>query len=209
MDSDDRSLPLRERKRLRTRRALAEAALRLFAERGFDATTVDELVDAAEVSRSTFFRTFATKEAAGAEAETELWTAYLAAVADRTWAGAVLDMLRDSLIEALDELPADWDARYVATRQLILVTPALLGYVEYQRTGIEREVIATLASELGLDGDDLRLRILAELATTAWSIAGRDWVRDNGTGGRPALVDRLRAAFAAVPVSLELTGGGM
>ncbi|WP_019931729.1 TetR family transcriptional regulator [Nocardia sp. BMG111209] len=207
MDPDDRSLPLRERKRLRTRRSLADTALRLFAERGFDATTVDELVDAAEVSRSTFFRTFATKEAAAVEAETELWAAYLAAVPSRARAGTVLDALRDSLIAAVDGLPGDWDARYVATRRLILTTPGLLGYVEYHRTGVERDVIGALATELGLDADDLRLRILAELATTAWSIAGRDWVRADGAGGRPGLADRLRAAFAAIPLSLGLAAG--
>ncbi|MCX4093682.1 TetR/AcrR family transcriptional regulator; helix-turn-helix transcriptional regulator [Nocardia sp. alder85J] len=205
MDPDDRTLPLRERKRLRTRRALGDAALRLFAERGFDATTVEELVDAAEVSRSTFFRTFATKEAAAVEAETELWAGYLAALPGRAGSGPVLDVLRDSLIAALGALPVDWDTRYVATRRLILTTPALLGYVEYHRTEVEREVIATLARELVLEADDLRLRILAELATTGWSIAGRDWVRDDGAGGRPALVDRLRESFAAVPVSLGLT----
>src|SRR6266852_474455 len=83
----DRSLPLRERKKLRTRRALADAALRMFTEKGFDATTLDELAEEAEVSRSTFFRFFPAKEAAAIEAETELWTAYLAALADRDLSG--------------------------------------------------------------------------------------------------------------------------
>lgn len=64
--------------------------------------------------------------------------------------------------------------------------------------------LAILAGRFGLADGDLRLLVLAELTTTAWSVAGRDWVRRDGAGGRAALVDGVRAAFAAIPASLEL-----
>jgi AcrR family transcriptional regulator len=53
---------LRERKKAATRLAIHEAGMRLFAERGFGATTVDDIADAADVSRATVFAYFPTKE---------------------------------------------------------------------------------------------------------------------------------------------------
>jgi AcrR family transcriptional regulator len=202
--ADDRALPLRERKKLRTRRALADAALRLFTEQGFEATTVDELADAVEVSKSTFFRTFPTKEAAAVEAEAELWAAWLAAVAGREPAGPVFAGLCDALSATAAALPPDWDERYVATRRLVMTSRTLLAQVELHRNEVKQQIRTTLADQLALDSDDLRLHVLSELALTAWSVSAREWVRSGAEGGREALLMRLQNAFTAIPASLDL-----
>src|SRR6266851_2153150 len=145
----DRSLPLRERKKLRTRRALAGAALRLFADQGFDATTLEELADEADVSKSTFFRFFPAKEAAAIEAEAELWSAYLDALAARELSGAVLGELHQTLAAAIAGLDPGWDERFFATRRLITAEPALLRYVEHHRADVKSRVVACLAGKLG------------------------------------------------------------
>ena len=201
----DRSLPLRERKKLRTRRALADAALRMFTENGLDATTLEELADEADVSKSTFFRFFPAKEAAAIEAEAELWSAYLAALADRELSGAILGELHHTLAAAVAGLDPGWDERFLATRRLVAAEPALLKYLEHYRAGIKDQVIACLAGKLHLDPEDLRLHVLAELATTAWSLSGRHWVRHGGQGGRKALIQRLDGAIEAIPASLDLS----
>src|ERR1700736_6480836 len=62
MQVTDRPLGLRERKKIKTRQAIRREAFRLFDTNGYAATTVEQIAEAAEVSPSTFFRYFPSKE---------------------------------------------------------------------------------------------------------------------------------------------------
>ncbi len=62
--ADAQALGLRERKKAKTRAAIQRHALRLFRDQGYEATTVNQIAEAAEISESTFFRYFPSKEAA-------------------------------------------------------------------------------------------------------------------------------------------------
>ncbi|WP_151478738.1 TetR family transcriptional regulator [Streptomyces albicerus] len=97
LGSDD-EIPLRERKRLRTRAALIDAAMGLFAEHGFETVTVSDIARRAEVGRTTFFRYFTDKQEVLFADEDQHREALVSAVDDA--AGAVAP-IGDSLDRAL------------------------------------------------------------------------------------------------------------
>ncbi|MCE7080956.1 TetR/AcrR family transcriptional regulator [Streptomyces sp. ST2-7A] len=216
MAEDDDSLPLRERKKRRTRRALADAALLLFAEHGFDGVTLEQLTARADVARSTFFRYYASKEDVALAAEGELWETCLERVRTRA-AGhegvAVLDLLGTALPEAVDLMEEDWTDRFLATRRLAAGTPVLWNRSLAIAFAVQEELVGVLEERLGVGGrDDLRLRLLGELALGAWRCAARNWVAGRaigdgpwGGGGRPALRRCVEDAFAAIPAAVDLT----
>lgn len=208
--ASERTLPLRERKKLRTRRELTETALRLFIERGFEETTLDELVDTVEVSKRTFFRFFSSKEAVALAAEAELWDGYLTELERREQRGPVLEGLRDALCATVAAMGDDWVRRFVATRGLLARTPALRERSDADSIATARRLADVLEAKLGPDSrDDLRVRLLAEATLGAWRCAARRWIggaKHTGARGKATgLVERIDDAFAALPDSLTLS----
>lgn len=113
----------RERKKLATRRALSEAAMLLFLERGFDDVTVREIADVADVSTTTLMKHFPQKEALVFDREDEIERELVAAVRGQP---DPLEALRQYLhgVIARDVT----GERLPAFMQLVLSTPALAGY---------------------------------------------------------------------------------
>jgi len=114
---------LRERKKARTRAAIQRHALRLFHEQGYSATTVDQIAAAAEISPSTFFRYFPTKEATVLydPFDPMLIAAALAQPAELSPIGA----LRATVTTIREVLPADEWERERQRQRLVLREPEL------------------------------------------------------------------------------------
>src|SRR3954471_23045141 len=98
-------LGLRERKKRATRQALHSAALRLIADRGFDAVTIDDIATAADVSPRTFFNYFGSKEDVIVNPDPDRVERLRTALARHTSAEEQpLDVLESVLLESLEEL---------------------------------------------------------------------------------------------------------
>ncbi|MCX4801980.1 TetR/AcrR family transcriptional regulator [Streptomyces sp. NBC_01214] len=156
----------RERKKARTRQALADAAVRLFTERGFDDVGVREVAEAADVSLSTLFKHFPSKEALVFDLDEDVESALVAAVRDRVPGQPVLHALRDHMVHTRTAVRTD-DPTFV----LVESTPALRDYARRMWSRHERTLAATLAEATGLDPEDPAVTGLARFALEAPGLA--------------------------------------
>jgi AcrR family transcriptional regulator len=164
---------LRERKKRATRDAIATTARRLFAERGFDAVTVAEVAEAANVSEKTVFNHFAAKEDlafAGGEGPV---SKLLADVAGRPAGTSVLDVFRattDALIDGLTTTPQG--------DEVLVVTRIVRGSRVLQErltSKWEREaeaLTAVIAETTGADDDVIPSIVARTLSSTHRAIFG-------------------------------------
>ncbi|MFB6438798.1 TetR/AcrR family transcriptional regulator [Streptomyces sp. NPDC056411] len=156
----------RARKKARTRQALSDAALRLFTERGFDDVGVREVAEAADVSLSTLFKHFPSKEALVFDLDADIESALVAAVRDRAPGQPVLHAVRDHLMQSRTAARTD-DPLFV----LVESTPALRDYARRMWSRHEKALAAALADATGLAPDDLAITGLARFALEAPSLA--------------------------------------
>lgn len=191
-----------QRKRQLVRNELAEAAVTLLADQGFEETTVDQIVAAVGMSRRTFSRYFQSKEdvvvhmlaGAGAQMCAEL----RARPDDEPPAPA----LRHALSVFTSLCDADPDKPLHVSR-LILNTPALLARFLERQSQCQAEMAGILAQRAGADPDaDLRPALAAGVALTAFQTALRRWVDSDGAKAMDELVDQ---AFAMITPALDLS----
>ncbi len=206
------TLSLRERKKLRTRQALVDTALRRFAEDGFDTTTLDDLCAEVEVSKRTFFRYFTSKEDVALAPTHDLWTAFLADLRTHEPADGdtLLELLQDALLASLAAMPDDgWAERVEASCRLATVTPSMSAHGLQFCDRTTRAAITSLRERFGFAEHDLRVRLAVDLLVAAFHCALEEWTFRPGSASRDALMACSREAFAAVPgtVTLRVSAG--
>lgn len=156
----------RERKKAATRQAIADAALRLFLERGYDDVGIREIADAADVSTTTLFKHFPVKEALVFDEEADQEALLLAAVHDRPQGRSIPAALREHALHYRMAATGS-DARFTAFFELIDTTPALRDYVQAMWLRHTEALAHAIAEECGLPEDDPGCTALAHFALEA------------------------------------------
>ncbi len=154
----------RERKKAQTRQSLADAALTLFLERGFDQVGVKDVADAADVSVTTLFKHFPSKEALLFDRDDDVEAALVAAVRERAPGQSIPDALREHLLRSARRPE---NAGLEVFVQLIESTPALREYGRRMWMRHETAVARAIAAEVGAPEDDLVCAALARFALGA------------------------------------------
>ena len=192
MNDDD--LGLRERKKLATRQAIADAALALADEHGPGAVTVDDIAAAAGVSPRTFFNYFATKEAAILGVDPQRRRDLLDRLAARPAGEPPLVALR----EALRGPDADGAVAWRARSRLALQHPQLQSAYIDGFTTLEAELTEIVAKRTEAPEGDPFPRLVVAIALTALRVAV-DGAIDTGRD----IPEAVEAAFTALSAGLE------
>ncbi|MEU0047766.1 TetR/AcrR family transcriptional regulator [Streptomyces werraensis] len=156
----------RERKKAATRKAIADAALRLFLERGYDAVGIREIADAADVSTTTLFKHFPVKEALIFDEDDDQEERLLAAVRERPAGTSLPAALREHALNSRLLTP-DGDDRLTAFLDLVTTTPALRDYGQNMWLRHTAALARVIAEETGRPADDPACLALAHFALEA------------------------------------------
>lgn len=177
-----------------SREELELVALELFAERGFDQTTVDDVAEAAGIGRRTFFRYFASKNDV-------VWGDFDAALADlRAHLDAVppetdlLDGLREAVL-AFNALPDGAEDQHRVRMAMVLHTPALQAHSTLRYAGWRAVIAEHAARRLGLAPGDFTPQLLSHQLLASCVAAYEQWLAHRGSD-LPALLDEAIRSMA-------------
>ena len=199
----------RAKRKLATKEALESAALALFAERGFDSVTVDDISARAGVSARTFFRHFGAKEDVlfgdSDERLADLSRELHARPADE----GPLTAVRHAVLAAAEAYRGD-DERFFLRSRILRETPSLRGRALDLQAEWEQVIAAAVAERLDVGGDDLRPRLLGACAVAGLRVVVEAWIDGGGDADLPALVEAaMQLVAGAADRGRWATGEGL
>ncbi|MBY8883966.1 TetR/AcrR family transcriptional regulator [Streptomyces sp. PTM05] len=164
----------RERKKAQTRQSLADAALELFLDRGYDQVGVKDIADRADVSVTTLFKHFSGKEALVFDQDDDLEAELVAAVRERAPGQSVPQALREHILLKQTQLAVHAaDPRFADFTRLVQETPALRDYAHRMWTRHEAALAGAIAEATDAPEDDVSCAALARFALEARSLVLR------------------------------------
>jgi AcrR family transcriptional regulator len=190
--------PLVDRRRRLVRAEIARVAIGLFAERGFDVVTVDDIAAAAGISQRTFFRYFATKDEVVLDFERRLLDRLVDVVAARPPGEGPVTALHNAYLATARVEQAD-RARIVQLGRILGAAPTLRATAHGARTAPNVALVETVAGRMGLPAADARPRAVVAAMTSVAAAEWQAWVDDGGEGD-PA--ERIGNALALVETGL-------
>lgn len=150
---------LRERKKLRTKAAIQKEAMRLFLAKGFDETTIEEIAEAVEISPSTFFNYFPSKEAV--VFQDELDPLIIKAFEAQPQDVHPIRRLRLAMRTVFSHLTPEQETLIRQRTQLFMSTPELRGAMLSQFADLVDQVTELLAARAGRNASDFAVRNMA------------------------------------------------
>jgi AcrR family transcriptional regulator len=189
---------LRELKKARTRASLREHALRLFREQGYAATTIEQIAAAAEVSPSTFFRYFPTKEdlVLQDDFDIRMFDAFERQPTDMPILPAVKAALREA---AATLTPEEWEQLRQASELSVTVTEVRARMLDEMARTIDK-LTEAVAKRSGWPVTDLRVRTLSGVLLGVMAVLSMPGKQGHGLG--PDLFDRMDEALALLEQGL-------
>jgi AcrR family transcriptional regulator len=181
----------RLRKRQETRRRIADAGLRLFLERGFEATTLDAIAEAAGIARRTFFHYFESKESLLYAYEDQVEDSFRAALAG---ADSSMPPFKAMILAMREMISSFGTDRARAIHSVVQSTEALLAckQADYQR--LENVLFSALAEKWPTPSGHLQLQMIAMVGAGALRIAVDRWRPDASR----SLQEYVNDSFAAL-----------
>jgi AcrR family transcriptional regulator len=187
----------RDEHKKRTRRALTDAALELFAAHGYDATTTEQITERAGVSPRTFFRYFPTKESVVYNGETEWVRAFVQRLPSQPSSMGDFLAMRATFVE-ITSMHMGRRKALAQYRKALASSVTLRGCEsDHQRQAITH-VATAISARHGQSTPDERSLLLGELGITAYWRAVSIWLTARARAELAAYVDREFALIADV-----------